>query len=262
MGLQRQLVCLMWLMFGLFTAPAFAGETVRVPTRPGIETNVFWHEVPSAKLTVLMFPGGAGGYGPVRDGWPWSANFLVRTAPQWADGEKFNYAVFGRPSDTPDLEYAERMSERHLADMRAVLEWLKGKTATPIWVVGTSRGTVSVSHLLVNTSDARIAGGVLSASITAPGRTGTLTSMALKQIKVPMLLIHHSADACRACPPAGVPDVLRALENAPVKRMMMVSGGGGATGDPCQALHYHGFVGMEADVVKLVSDWVRQPSGS
>ena len=74
---------------------AHAGELVRVPTRTDIKTTVFWQATEGAAATLLVFPGGGGGFGRVEDGLPTSNNFLVRTSKLWA-AEGFNLAIFGR----------------------------------------------------------------------------------------------------------------------------------------------------------------------
>ena len=44
------------------------GTLFKVPTRDGVTTTLFLETVPNAKATVLLFPGGAGGFGKVEDG--------------------------------------------------------------------------------------------------------------------------------------------------------------------------------------------------
>ena len=234
-----------------------AGELIKIPTREGITTNILWHETPNAKITVLIFPGGGGGFGRVENGLPTSGNFLVRTAQFWID-EGFNYAVFGRPSDSDDLDYADRISDKHLIDLKATVQFLKTKSSAPIYVVGTSRGTISTTHLLIN--EPSLAGGVLTASVVSFKKIGAVTRQDLDRIKVPVLAYHHAEDACQHCRPNEVPGIVKGLKNAPIKKLMMVSGGSGASGDVCAGQHYHGFIGMEKEAVKTIADWIRNPS--
>lgn len=238
---------------------AHAGELIKLPTREGVTANVLWHETPNAKATVFIVPGGGGGFGRVENGLPTSGNFLVRTAQIWIN-EGFNYAVFGRPTDMNELDYPDRISSKHLADLKATVAFLKTKTNTPIWLVGTSRGTISAAHLLINEPDSAIAGGVLTASVTAYKKIGAVPSQDLQKIKVPMLVFHHSGDACEICRPHEVPAILSNLKNAPIKKLMMVSGGSGATGNPCEGQHFHGFIGMETEAVQAIAQWIRNPT--
>ena len=121
------------------------GTLFKVPTREGITTTLFWEAAPDAKATVFLLPGGGGGFGQVEDGKATSNNFLVRSEAFFvANG--FNVAIFGRPNDSQDLDYADRISESHLIDSHKVLAFVKQKADVPVWVVGTSRG-VSVSTI-------------------------------------------------------------------------------------------------------------------
>jgi len=49
------------------------------------------------------------------------------------------------------------------------------------------------------------------------------------------------------------------LKNAPIKKTIMVSGGSGATGNPCEPLHYHGFAGMQDEAVDRIAEWILAP---
>ena len=31
------------------------------------------------------------------------------------------------------------------------------------------------------------------------------------------------------------------------------------TGPVCEPMHYHGYIGMEAEAVKMISDWIKSP---
>jgi hypothetical protein len=82
----------------------------------------------------------------------------------------------------------------------------------------------------------------------------------LAKIKVPVLVLHHIRDACKNCTPYEAKNIAGELKGAPITRTVLVSGGDGASGDPCEALHYHGFIGMERDAVDLIANWVIHPS--
>lgn len=250
------------VMFCLITGGglrwAAAGELNKVPSRPDVKTTVFWQATPDASATLFIFPGGGGGFGQVEDGWPTSNNFLVRTSKLWAK-EKFNLAIFGRPNDSDDLSYDDRISETHIQDVQAVLAWVKIQSAAPIWVVGTSRGTVSAAATLIRVSDSQIAGGVFTSSVVEHKYAGALPRQDLGKIKIPVLVYHHEKDACHVCRPYEVPSILSGLKNSPIKKLMMVSGGANPAGNPCAGQHWHGFIGMEQEAVSSISSWIRDP---
>lgn len=235
-----------------------AGQLKKISTRPDVKTTLFWEATDQPIATVLLFPGGDGGFGKVVDGRASSGNFLVRSAHHFrANG--FNVAIFGRPSDTPDLDYPVRISEPHIADIRAVIDHLKTLSAAPIWLVGTSRGTISAAAAAINLKDAGIAGIVLTSSVVSYSKTGAVPAQKLAAVTVPVLVLHHAKDACRVTLPHEVPLILRGLANAPVKKEVMVEGGANPIGDPCEAMHWHGFIGMEEEAVNIIGNWIRNP---
>jgi hypothetical protein len=81
----------------------------------------------------------------------------------------------------------------------------------------------------------------------------------LEAIRIPVLVLHHEKDACQICNLSEVPLITNGLKNAPVKKQIMVSGGANPEGDPCEALHWHGFIGMEKEAVDIITDWMKNP---
>ena len=233
------------------------GALLKIPTREDVTTTLFWEPAPNAKATVLLFPGGGGGFGKVEDGKAMGQNFLVRSEPFFiANG--FNVAIFGRPSDSQDLDYADRISDTHMADVRKALEFVKHKADVPVWIVGTSRGTISATAAAINLQT-DIAGVVLTSSVVSYKKPGAVPKQDLDRIKVPVLVLHHAKDACPHCQPFEVSAILRGLKNAPVKKEIMVSGGENPTGNVCEALHWHGYIGMEREAVELIAEWIKKP---
>ena len=249
-----------WMLLGglawVVTAQA-QGVRFDVPTRDGVTVPVFWEAAGAAKATVLLLPGGAGGFGKVEEGRPTSRNFLVRTMGEFV-AQGYNVAIFGKPSDTPDLGYTERISDAHMTDIRLVLAAVRQKSPLPVWLVGTSRGTVSGTAAAIRLQG-EIAGLVLTSSIVTWDKPGAVPRQNLAAIRVPVLVVHHAKDQCRQTLPRDVPYILKGLTAAPVKKLVMVDGGADPTGDPCEAMHWHGFIGMEAEAVKLITGWMDQP---
>lgn len=254
--MMKRFIAVLLLMIG-FAAHA-EGVLLKVPTRPDIKTTLFWEPVDGAKATVFLFPGGGGGFGKIVDGKPTSNNFLVRSVPYFlANG--FNVAIFGRPSDSEDLDYADRISDTHLLDVRGVLDYVKKQSPAPVWIIGTSRGTVSATAMAINVQDPAIAGLVLTSSVVNYKKPGAVPKQDLSAIKMPTLVLHHSKDACIHCQPHEVPAILRGLKNAPVKKLVLVDGGSNPTGDVCAGQHRHGFIGLEKEAADMISEWIKSP---
>jgi len=233
------------------------GVRLDVPTRDGVTTSLYWHARPGAHATVLLFPGGGGGFGAIEDGVPTGGNFLVRSAQRF--GERgFNVAIFGRPSGRRELDFANRIGKAHMVDARAVIDLVRRQSALPLWLVGTSRGTLSATAVAIDSPD-RVAGLVLTASVLSSRKPGAVPTQDIASIRMPVLVVHHARDACAHCPPHEVPALMEGLRRAPVKRAVMVSGGADPRGDACGPWHWHGFVGMEREVVDLISQWIQRP---
>jgi len=252
----RRLLCALSAAAAL-ASPARADELITLPTRSSV-TMSYWHMPrPGAATTLLLLPGGAGGIG-LRDGRPQSGNFLVRSRDAFA-GYGFHVALLGRPSDVADMDTVFRASAAHMEDLRRVIDDLRARTQTPVWLVGTSRGTVSAAAAAIALGPERLAGVVLTSSVTAFKHHGVPT-LALQTVRVPVLVLHHEKDACPSCAPHEVPLIIDRLTQAPVKKLIWAHEGTGARGDPCEPFHWHGFIGMEEQAVQAIVTWVRQPT--
>jgi heme-degrading monooxygenase HmoA/pimeloyl-ACP methyl ester carboxylesterase len=256
--LETSMQYLLSVFLLLFASASLAeDQLVKVDTRPGVSVSFYYMKREGAIATVVLLPGGEGGIG-MKDGAPASGNFLVRSRDYFS-ANGFNVAVVGQPTDRPDLDFAFRVSPEHVEDLRKVAAFLKQDSALPVWLIGTSRGTISATAAAIASDNAELAGMVLTSSVTNWKKRGAVPSQRLDAIRIPVLVLHHAKDACDVCRPHEVASIIAGLKNAPVKKLIMVSGGAGPSGDPCTALHWHGFIGMEKEAVDLISAWVKNP---
>lgn len=186
-------------------------------------------------------------------------NFLIRSAKLFA-AHPFNIVLVGRATDVSELDGATRIGEDHDLDNRAIFRAIKLKSNVPIWLAGTSMGTISATAAAIRDGGQNVAGIVLTSSVTAYRIKGAVPTQALDKIKVPVLVVHHEQDTCKVCTPYEAKTIADDLKNAPIKKTVFISGGADPTGDPCQAMHFHGFIGKEKEVVDLIAAWVRKPS--
>ena len=237
-----------------------AGTLERVPSsRLDAQIPVFFSGSADAVATLIMLPGGAGGIGKIgADNWPDGTNFLIRSAQMFA-AQGFNVALVSRPTDQTDMDYPFRNSDAHIDDLRRVIQHSKARWNAPVWLVGTSRGTVSGTAAAIAMRDEGLVSGlVLTSSVTSGKVVGAVTAQAVGQLKVPVLVVHHALDACKVCRPQDAKTIDGKLANSPLHAFLMLEGGGNPTGDPCEPMHYHGFVGMESQVVQRIADWIKQ----
>jgi pimeloyl-ACP methyl ester carboxylesterase len=249
-----------FLLVSLIASVAHATEgIVQLNTRGDVRVAIYYIKRENATATAVLLPGGAGGFGKLVDGKPSALNFLVRSRDLFADAG-LNVAVVNRASDMEDLDYPDRIAPDHINDLRKVVDYLKADTGLPVWLVGTSRGTVSATAAAIAFGNERLAGLVLTSSVVNVKKVGAVPSQKLSAIRIPVLVVHNERDACVVCRPRDVPAIMRGLTNAPVKKLVMVDGGQNPTGDPCGSQHYHGYIGMEKTAVDLVTNWIKHPT--
>jgi pimeloyl-ACP methyl ester carboxylesterase len=249
------------LVAGLLLAaltPAFAAEDklVKLETRPAVSVSFYYMKRDGAAATLVLLPGSGGGIG-LRDGVPTSQNFLVRARDTFA-GHGFNIAVVSRPSDK-QLDYDFRVSREHVHDLRQVVGYVRKDAGVPVWLVGTSRGTVSAAAAAIAFGNEDLAGVALTSSVTSRKRSGNLPSQKLEAIRIPVLVVNHEKDSCSVANPREAHWIIEGLKNAPVKKQITVSGGSNPLGDPCENQHWHGFIGMEKEAVDIVANWIKNP---
>ena len=246
-------------VFSLLASTVFAAEArvVTIETRPGVTVSFYYMKNPAAKATAVLLAGGAGDI-RLEGGVPRSKNFLVRSRDYFA-AAGLNVAVLDKASDQDELGNVTRMSDKHIEDIRKTVAWLKKDTGLPVWLVGTSKGTISAAAAAIAFGNQELAGIVLTSSVTDRKKTGAVPTQKLEAIRIPVLVMHHKYDACKICVPSDAPDIIRKLKNAPVKKLIIVSGGGNPRGDPCEAMHWHGYIGMEREAVDIISGWIANP---
>jgi len=262
-ALTTRLLAVVVVISALAATPARAQTPPRVvdiPTRTGVMQRLLLIGAHGSRATVVLFAGGHGGLQLASDGTlGWGrGNFLVRSRELFA-AHGLLVAVIDAPSDRQSAPFLTgfRQTHWHVSDVKAVIAWLKRQAGVPVWLVGTSAGTVSAAFVATEVSPAR--GGpdglVLTATVMHDRRGRPVPEMPLERIGVPVLVVHHKQDGCWACPFAEVPRLMARLTAAPLKELVAVEGGVNR-GDPCQAFAYHGFNGLERDVVTKIAEWI------
>ncbi|MEJ2362168.1 MAG: alpha/beta hydrolase [Gammaproteobacteria bacterium] len=252
------LVCIA-LVFTLPTpAQAAKGKFYAVPGRTGVTVPV-WLIAPSqATDIVVLFSGGEGKLVITAKGIKHQANFLVRTRQMFAD-KGMIVAIPDKPSDKADL-FGFRTTRAHAIDMSAVMQFLRRRyPGKPLWLVGTSRGTISVANVAAHIhGKAGPDGIVLTSSLTRGGvrNYDSLRDINLAAITVPTLVVHNRKDECRFTPFSDA-EALPGLLTAVKVKAFKVFDGGRSPGEACQARSYHGYLGIEAPVVDSIVDWIK-----
>jgi len=250
-------------------ARAEAGdEPVRhLPTRPGVtEPVVLVRPVGTPAASVILFTGGRGALGldraPGRLG-PRASNFLVRTRQLFAD-RGLLVAVVDVPSDRAGQALVGfRTTDEHAADVRALIALLRAEAPVPVWLVGTSMGSVSAANAAARLTEAGPDGVVLTSSVMgrSPDMGESLQDVALDRIRVPVLLVHHRDDGCQWSRYADTSWAMRRLSAAPKRELLSFSGGDTPQSRPCDPLAPHGYFGIETAVVDAIVAFIRATPG-
>jgi pimeloyl-ACP methyl ester carboxylesterase len=237
----------------IFEEPVVTQAIITIPTRPGVQQRVLLVQGEGkSRATLLLFPGGdgAGHFAETRHGLRLSNNFLVRSSNLMAN-ESFMAAIVDPPSDRASgMSDGFRTSPQHLRDIENVVRFLVDRYPQPIFLVGTSRSTLSLAYLATALRQPSIRGIIFTSSYDQVG------SLPLEQIRYPVLLIHHRDDACQATPYATAKRLYERFTSSLVKDFVTVLGGAEPASEPCEGLSPHGFFGMEGDVIKVMADWI------
>jgi hypothetical protein len=217
------------ILVSLVCGSAFADETVSIG---GSRAVLIKPKAPRA--SVILMPGGSGVIAAGDHGDIHGLNFnqLVRTRQAYAAR---GLAVLVVDAGTP-LDGAVQY-------MAAIKR--------PVTVIATSRGTIRAAEGIARGArpDALVlTSGLLSAE---SGSGQNVMSILGSPASLPRtLVIHHSQDSCRLTLPAGVAPFVK--WSAGRARVVWVSGGT-SEGDPCEAAAYHGFNGVDGQVVGLAA---------
>lgn len=259
----RQPRCLLGVIFsallGTQVTAAPQESVASVTSRPGITQRYYLIKpAEQPRAIALMFVGGEGNLG-LEEGRPpkITNNFLMRTRLQVA-AAGLRLAFPDTPSDQSKGLGNFRISADHAQDIAAVIQAVKAETDLPVFLISTSRGTISAANAAARLPPGTIAGLIMSSAITVRGNRGQayIQQLPVKDIKLPVFVIAHRDDGCYVTPPGNVASLLNAMPEAPRKDSLTLTGGAGAGGDPCGSQSAHGFLDSEEPAVKAITDWI------
>jgi predicted alpha/beta-hydrolase family hydrolase len=211
------------------------------------------------KAAVILFAGGHGGLQIFPNGsFKWGeGNFVVRTRQLFAD-QGLLVVVIDAPSDRQSPPYLSGFRQRpeHAADIKAAIAWVREQAKVPVWLVGTSRGTQSAAYVATELDGTDGPDGlVLSSTILTDDKGRPVPAMPVGKLRIPVLVVHHERDGCGHCSFSDVPILMEKLSSVPRKQLLSFKGGQNR-GDPCAPFAYHGFNGLEHEVVAQTASWI------
>lgn len=156
---MRAIIGLVLWLAVLFPGGAAAQERIELAGRPGITQPILFTAAASPVASVILFPGGSGVVAVTRQ------NFLLRVADRFT-AQNINVAVADAPSDhATGMGVPFRISNGHATDITAIVSFLKSRSPVPVWLIGTSRGSISAANGAAHIGPPRVAGVVLTSSV-------------------------------------------------------------------------------------------------
>jgi hypothetical protein len=247
---------LTWLVLLVAAGATRAEDIVTLPTRAGVTQSYLLSapEKGKARAVAVLFAGGPGKVDLERETARTTfdrGNFLVRSRQLFARSGAAA-AVVDAPSDQPQgMDDPFRLGAEHAEDVAKVVADLKTRfPGLPVFLVGTSRGTLSAASAGRRAGKA-VDGVVLTATLfLATQKRPGLSGFDFSSIPSPLLFVHHVDDGCPYTPHSSA---RRLSERYP---LVSVSGGPPSQSQPCEAQSPHGFLGREAETVGAIVKWM------
>jgi len=226
---------------------------------------------PTGRIAVVLLPGGPGHVdlddkGCVR---ALKGNSLVRSIPLFRAADFATALV-----DAPSTYHGEdglggfRIAAQHAEDLGKVIADVRARTKGPVWLVGTSRGSISAVNAAARLSGPSAPDGLVLTSALMSGQSGarkawvahSVFDLRLEAIRVPVLVIGHAADKCVRSPASLMGDIT-ARTNGAREQVVTVTGGpgsstGGSSIEACEGRSPHGFVDQEAEVAAGIARFI------
>lgn len=251
----------------LASSPAVAqadkacGELIELTGHNKTKFSYSFHAPEKAAAVLVLLPGGSGfadldAKGCARK---LTGNSFIRTRDLF-HAQGFATALVDAPSNYrgEDGLGGFRISPRHAEDLGRIVVDIRQRTKLPVWIIGTSRGSISAVNAASRLTGEQAPDGLVLTSPLTAGRVGgrkawvaqTVFSLDLTAIKIPVLVVANAADACIRTPPALAPSIL-ARTNGAREQAVTVKGSAPKAApsvDACEGRTPHGFLGQEQEV--------------
>ncbi len=262
---------------GAQTRPARCGQVVTVTTHEQTTTR-YALSVPDAtvapevpRMALVLLVGGDGHLKLSDEGCPKAlkGNSLVRSIPLFRDAG-FITALVDAPSDHQgeDGLGGFRAAAEHAQDLGTVIADVRARIQVPVWVVGTSRGSISAANAAARLTGANAPDGVVLTSAlmwgTDRGRKAwtaqTVFDLPLESIHIPLLVLGHEQDKCMRSQPTHMDRIAQRVRSTQ-KQVVTITGGPGNPGpvdlSACEGSSPHGLIEQEAEVAAGIARFIR-----
>jgi hypothetical protein len=237
-------------------AEAVTIDTTFIVKTPPVRLD---HPAREARASVVLMEGGNGllaldATGTIIN----NGNFLIRSADLFLRQGLNVMMPDTAPAHPAGLTDAIRLSATHAAELQGFVNAAITRWGKPVWVVGTSNGSIStVTAAGFQPALSGLSGVVLTSSVTVlPTALQPTFNLYASRITVPTLVVWHRDDHCSISPPAGSANLFTLIPSGHKDSRSFVHGHSVAT-DPCGAFSEHGYAGIEEEVVEEIAEFIR-----
>lgn len=248
--------------FGFLLNISFDGYASSVVPVPPLHTGAFYSSQPimtmyypgtQPKAVIIYLSGGWGRIGlrantaSMID--PFSRMLIGLTNPKLSSG-KFDVVFMDSPNELHWM--TQRGSVDHLSRLQSVVQHYKNRTGLPVWLMGHSNGTLSLSafiQYLQESNQVKMVDGLI---ISAARNETTFSS----PLSMPMLFLHHEEDGCVNTQPKNSYAAYERLIQFDKANVKYVNIGTGEyeMDDPC-ASGYHMYFGADQEVISAIDQY-------
>ena len=271
---MRRALLLLALLLPAAKSIATCGDVIRLPAHDGA-TQQYALTLPDGKAgktvaTLVLLAGGGGHLALDAQGCPTAltGNSLVRMRTRFL-AAGFATAYVDAPSDHTgeDGLGGFRVTQAHASDLGQVIRDLRERTGRAIWIVGTSRGSISAANAAARLEGSERPDGVVLTSPVSVGNpqgrktwvAQTVFDVPLRQLRQPLLVVGHAEDTCLRSPASMVEKI--ATESSSKRRQaVVITGGPGASVAPglaaCEGRSPHGFLEQENELAAGIARFI------
>ena len=260
---------------GAFAA-SDCGKLFKIPTHDNTVTPYALSQPMKSRgknerIALVLLAGGGGHLDLDAAGCPQAlaGNSLVRSIPLFVNAG-FITALVDAPSDYQGEEGLGgfRTGPAHAEDLGKIVADVRKRTGARVWIVGTSRGTISAVNAASRLTGSSAPDGVVITSALTSGKRGgrkawvadTVFDLPLESIRIPILVVGHAEDKCVRTPVNLMEKIVKRT-NGVREQVVTVTGGPGWSGpvdvQACIGRSPHGYVEQEAEVVEGISRFVK-----
>lgn len=260
---MKKYLCSIFLALQL--TASFAGSFEALPTRDGVKLPFLYEKPEQAQAVVVLFQGGGGSIGVSGSkdkAWIQRDKAFLSGGSTRFSKNGLAVAVVDAPSDRSDLNGGFRNSVEHNFDIKKLVEFLKADNSNlPIWLIGTSNGSLTAAGAAVALNETPVAGIVLTSTVTSEHAWSLGQKLVhpvyradLKKVTQPVLIVHHKNDRCAHSPYQPIEALKKAFPNSKKVELISIEGGSDNS-NPCNG-GYHQFLDQEQEVTDMIVKWI------